>query len=228
MAGKLAKAEDALKKGDMKQAAEQLGMSQQQMSEMAKQLEELQALDSAMADVQEAKNGMAADGMNELGSDMNSLGMSNLDRRKGMGMGLNRGRGQGDRPLAPDETSTYTDQGQAAVEAGQGGASGPDRAGQDRQGKRPDRHPGRNGGRQPARSPTPSPTRRSPRTSKNTSGRITTRSIRAIECFVRRANETLNALARTPGSAAIPSPRPSKPPTYVVFPRGERYGAKGA
>ncbi len=92
----------------MKKAAEQLGMSQQQMNEMAKQLEELQSLDSAMADVQDAKNGMATDGSNQLGSDMNSLGMGNMARRKGMGMGLDRGRGQGDRPIAPDETSTYT------------------------------------------------------------------------------------------------------------------------
>ena len=34
-------------------------MTQQQMSEMAKQLEEMQSLDGAMADLQDAKNGMA-------------------------------------------------------------------------------------------------------------------------------------------------------------------------
>ena len=46
--------------------------------------------------------------MNQLGDDMyNSFGMGN-SQRKGMGNGLGRGRGQGDRPIAPDETATYT------------------------------------------------------------------------------------------------------------------------
>ena len=44
-------------------------MTQEQMSEMAKQLEEMESLDTAMADLQDAKNGMSADGMNQLGSD---------------------------------------------------------------------------------------------------------------------------------------------------------------
>ena len=42
---------------------------------MAKQLEEMESLDGAMADLQDAKNGMSADGMNQLGDDLNSLGM---------------------------------------------------------------------------------------------------------------------------------------------------------
>jgi hypothetical protein len=107
LAGKLAKAQEAMQKGDMKQAADQLGISQQQMSEMAKQLEELQSLDSAMAELQDAKNGMTKDGGNQLGDDLNSLGMNNLSMRKGMGNGLSRGRGQGDRPIADDDTATY-------------------------------------------------------------------------------------------------------------------------
>jgi len=49
-----------------------MGMSQQQLQEMAKQLEEMQALDGAMADLQDAKNGMPADMMNQLGDDLNS------------------------------------------------------------------------------------------------------------------------------------------------------------
>jgi hypothetical protein len=106
LASKLGKAADALQKGDNKQASDALGMSQQQMGEMAKELEELQSLDSALAEVQDAKNGMSADGSNQLGDDLNSLGMG-MNRRLGMGQG-NRGRGQGDRPLAPDDTSTYT------------------------------------------------------------------------------------------------------------------------
>jgi hypothetical protein len=105
---KLSTAADALQKGDTKKAAETLGMSQDQMAEMAKQLEEMQSLDSAMAELQDAKNGMTADGMNQLGDDMgNRFGMGS-NQRKGMGNGLGRGRGQGDRPEAPDETATYT------------------------------------------------------------------------------------------------------------------------
>ena len=84
-----------------------MGMTQQQMSEMAKQLEEMESLDSALADLQDAKNGMSPEGMNQIGSDLNSFGMG-LGKRKGMGNGLGRGRGQGDRPEAPDETATYT------------------------------------------------------------------------------------------------------------------------
>ena len=107
LAGKMGKAAEALQKGDTKKAAEELGVSQAQMAEMAKQLEELDSLDSAMAELQDAKNGMAGDGMNQLGSDSNSFGMG-FNQRKGMGNGLGRGRGQGDRPEAPDETATYT------------------------------------------------------------------------------------------------------------------------
>jgi hypothetical protein len=107
LAGKLGKAAEALQKGDTKKAAESLGMSQEQMADMAKQLEELQSLDSTMAELQDAKNGMAPDGTNQLGSDSNQFGMG-FNQRKGMGNGLGRGRGQGDRPEAPDETATYT------------------------------------------------------------------------------------------------------------------------
>ena len=62
LAGKLGQAQEALKKGDTKQAAEALGMTQQQLAQMAKQLEEMEALDTAMADVMDAKNGMSEDG----------------------------------------------------------------------------------------------------------------------------------------------------------------------
>ncbi len=108
LASKIGKAQEALQKGDTKKAAESLGMTQQQLQEMAKQLEEMQALDSAMADVQDAKNGMPADALNQLGDDLNSLGMGMGRRNRGNGNGMDRGRGQGDRPEAPDDTSTYT------------------------------------------------------------------------------------------------------------------------
>jgi myosin heavy subunit len=117
LASKLGTAADALQKGDAKKAADSLGMTQQQMSEMAKQLDEMQSLDAAMADLQDAKNGMSPDGMNQLGNDMNNLGMG-LGLRKGMGNGLGRGRGQGDRPEAPDETAVYTSKVQQQLKKG--------------------------------------------------------------------------------------------------------------
>jgi len=107
LASKLGDAQKALQSGDAKKAAEAMGMTQQQMQEMAKQLEEMKSLDGAMAELQDAKNGMANDGSNQLGDDFNSLGMGMNSRRR-MGEGLGRGRGQGDRPEAPDETATYT------------------------------------------------------------------------------------------------------------------------
>jgi hypothetical protein len=106
LASKLGQAQDAIQQGDMKKAAQSLGMTQQQLSEMAKQLDEMQALDSALADVQDTKNGMPGDSMNQLGDDLNSLGMMR-QRMPGLGR-TGRGRGQGDRPEAPDDTATYT------------------------------------------------------------------------------------------------------------------------
>ncbi|QEH36769.1 hypothetical protein OJF2_53540 [Aquisphaera giovannonii] len=106
MASKLGQAQEALKRGDMKQAAESLGMTQQQLESMAKQLEEMQALDGAMADIQDSKNAMDGQGMNQMGQ--NDTGMAGLDgMRRGMGNGLGRGRGEGDRPEAQDDTATY-------------------------------------------------------------------------------------------------------------------------
>lgn len=107
LASKLGKAQEAMEKGDMKQAAAQMGMSQEQLAQMAKQLEEMQALDGAMADIQDTKEGMSGDGMNQLGDDLNSLGL-NMNRMGNAGNNAsNRGRGKGDRPEAPDDTATY-------------------------------------------------------------------------------------------------------------------------
>lgn len=107
MANKLDAAQQAMQKGDMKKAAEALGMSEKQLSEMAKNLEELQSLDSALADLQDAKNGMTGDGMNSLGEALDGLGSGFGNRRNGQN-GMGRGRGQGDRPEAPDQTAEYT------------------------------------------------------------------------------------------------------------------------
>jgi hypothetical protein len=74
---------------------------------MAQQLKELQTLGDAMADLQEAKNGMANnDDMNQLGQpqDDNRLGQLDMGSNNG---NANRGRGEGKRPEAPDATNSY-------------------------------------------------------------------------------------------------------------------------
>ena len=109
MAQQMAKAQDSMKKGDMQKAAEQLGMSKEELEQMAKQASELETLDQALADLQDAKNGMANDGTNQVGEALE--GMAQLGqgmRGQGNGQGLGRGRGQGDRPEAPDATAAYS------------------------------------------------------------------------------------------------------------------------
>jgi hypothetical protein len=107
MAQKLGAAQEALQKGDMKKAAEALGTTEKQLSEMAKNMQELQSLDSAMADLQDAKNGMTGDSLNMLGEDLDGLSMGGMNRRNGANA-MNRGQGQGDRAEAPDKTAQYT------------------------------------------------------------------------------------------------------------------------
>jgi hypothetical protein len=110
LAGSLAKAEQQLQQGDMQKAASALGKSEQELTEMARQLQELEALDGALADLQDAKNGMVGNEANQLGEGLGGLGGGLDSMRKGNGFGLGRGRGQGDRPEAPDNTAAYTTQ----------------------------------------------------------------------------------------------------------------------
>jgi hypothetical protein len=111
MAEQLAKAGQEMKQGDMKKAAEALGMTEQQVQKMAQELQELQSLESAMTDLQECKNGMNADGegKNQLGEGFNQIGQ-NMRRNRGDGNGMNRGIGDGERPEAPDDVATYKSQ----------------------------------------------------------------------------------------------------------------------
>lgn len=107
MAQQLAQAQQKMGEGDMQKAAEALGMTQQQLEQMAQQLGEMQSLESALADLQDAKNGMnGGDGLNQLGDAMSQFGQGNRQSQNN-GNGLGRGRGQGDRPEAPDETAAY-------------------------------------------------------------------------------------------------------------------------
>ena len=106
LAAKLGQAQAELGKGDAKKAAESLGMSEKQLAEMAQQLREIETLDGALADLQDAKNGMTGDGMNQFGEGLGDLGM-NRNGRNGQNNGMGRGRGEGDRPEAPDATASY-------------------------------------------------------------------------------------------------------------------------
>jgi hypothetical protein len=104
LANRLAQAQQQLDKGNLQKAAEALGMSQQQLQDMARQLQEMESLDSALADLQDAKNGMTGDTTNQLGDSLGQYG--NMNSRTGQN-GLGRGRGRGDRPEAPDATALY-------------------------------------------------------------------------------------------------------------------------
>ena len=109
LANQLAKAQEAMAKGDTKKAAEALGMTEQQLTKMAQELSEMQSLEGAMADLQDAKNGMngeGQDGDNQFGEGFNQLGQNNR-RNRGDGMGNNRGIGDGARPEAPDNVASY-------------------------------------------------------------------------------------------------------------------------
>ena len=110
MAQQLDQAHKAMAAGDTKKAAEALGMSEQKLAQMAQEMQEMQSLEGAMADLQNAKDGMSGEGVegngNQFGDGFNQLGQGN--RRNGEpGMGRGRGRGEGDRAEAPDNVASY-------------------------------------------------------------------------------------------------------------------------
>jgi hypothetical protein len=106
LASKLGQAQQALEKGGLQEAAKAMGQCQQQCEAMAKQLEELQSLDGALADLQDAKNGLNGETMNQSGESRTGMGMNPRNGQNNR-QGLGRGRGQDDRPEAPDQTSMY-------------------------------------------------------------------------------------------------------------------------
>ena len=109
MADQLDQAQKAMAQGDTKKAADALGMSQKKLEQMAKDLQEMQSLEGAMADLQAAKSAMSGEGQegegNQFGDNFNQLGQGN--RNKGDGEGRNRGVGDGARPEAPDNVASY-------------------------------------------------------------------------------------------------------------------------
>ena len=142
LAGELGQAQESLQKGNAKQAAESLGMTRQQLDQMAKQLDEMESLERAMADVMDCKNGLSEDGMNQLG-DVPGGTNGGDGMRRGTGNGPGRGRGEGDRPEAPRRDRNVLDQGPAADSQGQSGSPGVHPARQDGEGPEHDRHSGR-------------------------------------------------------------------------------------
>lgn len=123
LAQQLGQAQQQLQKGDMKKAAEALGTSQEQLEQMAKAIQELEALDGALADIQDAKNGMAGDGLNQLGQQLEGMNMFGQNNRPGMGNN-GRGRGRGDRPEAPDSTNPYDSRVRQQITKGKAYAGG--------------------------------------------------------------------------------------------------------
>jgi hypothetical protein len=107
LAEKLDQAKQQCKNGSCQNAAKTLAQSAKELSDMAKELAEMGSLDSALAELQETKDGMTNEGMNQIGESLANMGMG-MGKRQGNGNGLGRGRGQGDRPEAPDNTSTYS------------------------------------------------------------------------------------------------------------------------
>jgi hypothetical protein len=108
LAQQLEKAGQKMQQGDTEGAAQELGMTQDQLAEMAKNLQELQSLDAALADLAEAKDGMAGDGMNQLGEGLGAFNLGMDGNNPNNGNGLGQGIGQGDRPIAPDNVAHYT------------------------------------------------------------------------------------------------------------------------
>ena len=107
LASKLGDAQKALQAGDTKKAAESLGMTR-----AANEGNGQAARGAGFAGWRDGRASRRQERhvrrrMNQIGDDINNFGMGN-SQRKGMGNGLGRGRGQGDRPIAPDETATYT------------------------------------------------------------------------------------------------------------------------
>ena len=106
LAEKLGQCQQAMQNGDSQKAAQAMGDAQKQLSDMANNMEEMQALDDALAEVMDAKTGMS-EGMNRFGEGMNGMGDGFSNRRSNSNNGGGRGRGAGDRPEAADDTATF-------------------------------------------------------------------------------------------------------------------------
>ena len=108
LAQKMSEAQQQMAAGESQKAADAMKAAESELRDMASNASELEALDGAMADLQEAKESMTGEGMNQLGKNLEGMsGMMDGGNRPGSGQGMGRGRGQGDRSEAPDKTASY-------------------------------------------------------------------------------------------------------------------------
>ncbi len=124
LAEKLGEAQQQMAAGDMKKAAESLSSMQQELEQMAAAAQEIEALDGAMADLQDAKEALSGEGMNQLGQQMEAMIGMGQGNRPGQGQGMGRGKGQGDRPEAPDDTASFRSKVQQQFTKGKAMAAG--------------------------------------------------------------------------------------------------------
>lgn len=137
LAQKLGDAQQGMKNGDGQKASEALGELAQAVESMQQEMDELEMLDGALAQLDGAKEAMNCEGCDgegcsscqSMGMGMNGMGMNG--QIPGMGMG--DGQGQGDRPEEETGTDFYDSQVRAKPGKGKavviGSANGKNRKG---------------------------------------------------------------------------------------------------
>ena len=127
MAEKLAKAAQAVKDGDPKQAAQQMDQIAENLQKMAKDMEELQTVDEMMNEIADAKDAMnckECDGegcehCQSKGQGKDGKGGKGKNQKGRPGDGLGEGRGYGSRPEEETEKSFFDSKVGAKPKAGE-------------------------------------------------------------------------------------------------------------
>lgn len=143
MCDKLGQCSQALKSGDMQQAADQLGQMSKQLQQLQQELDQLESLDEVLDQIAGAKDAMNCENCNGAGCQecqggrFGQFGMGNSPMgRPGNGMG--RGQGRGDRPEAETDTGEYLSRVGGKPQTGEavrtGEASGPNVSGRTKEG----------------------------------------------------------------------------------------------
>lgn len=134
MADKLGNAAEQAKKGNAKEAAQQLNELAQDLKEMQKDLENLEMVDEMMNEVAQAKNGLCerCEGLGDEGFEGEGQGQGKMKGNR-PGRGLGEGQGIGDRPEEKTDTRGYDSKVGAKPRKGEavrtGSADGPNMAG---------------------------------------------------------------------------------------------------
>ncbi len=105
MAQKLGQAQECLNRGDAAGAAAQMQALRQELTEMARQSDEAEAIEAALDEIADAKDAMACSDCLGEGCE-NCRGVADSDR-SGRGDGLGEGSGRGDRPEERTATGQY-------------------------------------------------------------------------------------------------------------------------